>query len=93
MTEAQDESPMSVGTATVRVQGRRTPPSGCPADTLQALTDLDDEIVEDGLPEIRPSVRKESDRIIVSAGAGRGRGPGAGVVPAGAVGGPDAAEG
>ena len=60
-----NESPMSVGTATVRAQGRRTPPSVCLADTLQALAELDDEIVEDGLPEIKPSVRKEAERIIV----------------------------
>ena len=51
-----DESPRSVGTATVRVQERRTPPSGWLADSLQALAELDDEIVEDGLPEIKPSV-------------------------------------
>lgn len=61
-----DESPMSVGTATSGVQGPRTPPSAWLADALEALAELDDEIVEDDLPEIKPSVRKEAERIIVS---------------------------
>ena len=56
---------MSVGHATIGVQGPRTPPSAWLADALQALAELDDEIVEDGLPEIGPSVRKEAERIIV----------------------------
>ena len=56
---------MSVGTATIGVQGPRTPPSAWLADALQALAELDDEIVEDGLPAIKPSVRKEAERIIV----------------------------
>ena len=60
-----DESPMSVGTATIGVQGPRTPPSAWLVDALQALAELDDEIVEDGLPAIKPSVRKEAERIIV----------------------------
>ena len=38
------------------------------ADALQALAELDDEIVEDGLPEIGPSARKEAERIIVGLG-------------------------
>ena len=61
-----DESPMSVGTATIGVQGPRTPPPAWLADARQALAELDDEIVEDDLPEIKPSVRKEAERIIVS---------------------------
>ena len=56
---------MSVGTATIGVQGSRTPPSAWVADALQALAELDDEIVEGGLPEIGPSVWKEAERIIV----------------------------
>ena len=60
-----NESPMAVGTATIGVQRPRTPPSAWLADALQALAELDDEIVEDGLPEIGPSVRKEAERIIV----------------------------
>jgi len=60
-----DESPMSVGAATIGVQGPRTPPSAWLANALQALVGLDDEIAEDGLPEIKPPVRKEAERIIV----------------------------
>ena len=40
-------------------------PSAWLADALQALAELDDEIVEDGLPAIGPSARKEAERIIV----------------------------
>ena len=36
------------------------------ADAPQALAELDDEIVEDGLPEIGPAVRKQAERIIGS---------------------------
>ena len=60
-----DESSRSIGTATIGAQALRTPPSVWLADALQALAELDDEIVEDGLPEIKPSVRKEAERIIV----------------------------
>lgn len=60
-----DESRMSVGARTIGVQGSRTTPSAWLADALQALAELDDEIVEDGLPEIGASVRKEAERIIV----------------------------
>ena len=60
-----DVSPMSVGTATFGVQAPRTPPSAWLTDALRALAELDDEIVEDGLPEIGPSVREEAERIIV----------------------------
>ena len=60
-----DESPTSVGTPAFGVQGPRTSPSAWLADALQALAELDDEIAEDGLPEIGPSVRKEAERIIV----------------------------
>ena len=56
------ESPMSVGTATIGVRAPRTPPSAWLADALQTLAELDDEIVEDGLPEIEPSVREEAER-------------------------------
>ncbi len=60
-----DESPMSVGAATLGVQGPRTPPSAWLAEALQALAELDHEIVEDGLPDTKPCVRKEAERIIV----------------------------
>jgi len=60
-----DESPMSAGTATIGVQGPRTAPSAWLADALHALAELDDEIMEEGLPEIKPSVREEAERIIV----------------------------
>ena len=66
-------SSMSVGTATIGVQGPRTPRSTWLADALRALAELDAEIVEDGLPEIGPSVREEAERIIV----GLARHPGA----------------
>ena len=56
---------MSVGAVTIGVQGSRTPPSAWLADALQALAELDDEIVEDGLPPIGPSARKEAEWIIV----------------------------
>ena len=49
----------------MRDRRARTPPAGWLADALQALAELDDEIVEDGLPEIGPSVRKEAERIVV----------------------------
>lgn len=61
-----EESQMSVGTPTIGVQGPCTPPSAWLADALQALAELDDEVAEDGLPEIKPSVRKEAERIIGS---------------------------
>ena len=60
-----DESRMSVGPARSGVRGSPTPPSAWLADALRALAELDGEIVEDGLPEIGPSVRKEAERIIV----------------------------
>jgi len=60
-----DESPMTVGTVTIGAHGSHTPPSAWLADALQALAELDDEIVEDGLPEVGPSVRKEAERIII----------------------------
>ena len=58
------ESPLSVGTTTIGVQGSRTPPSAWLADALRALAELDDEMVQDGLPDIKPSVRKEAERIV-----------------------------
>ena len=60
-----DEAPTSVGTATIGVRGVAARPSAWLADALQALAELDDEIAEDGLREIGPSVRKEAERIIV----------------------------
>ena len=36
------------------------------ADSLRALAELDDEIVEDGLPQIAPRVRREAARIIAA---------------------------
>ena len=36
------------------------------ADALQTLAEVDDEIAEDGLPEIAPSVRSEAARIIAA---------------------------
>lgn len=56
---------MSVGTAAVGVRESPTPPSAWLAEARQALAELDDEMVEDGLPEIGPSVRREAERIIV----------------------------
>ena len=59
-----DESPTSVGRATIGVQGSRTPPSAWLADALQALAEVNEEISEDGLPVIPPSARMEARRII-----------------------------
>ncbi len=36
------------------------------ADALRALTEVDEEIAEDGLPDIARSARKEAERIIVA---------------------------
>ena len=55
---------MSIGKATIAVQGSRTRPSAWLADALQVLAEVDEEIAEDGLPEIIPSVRTEARRII-----------------------------
>ena len=47
-----DRSPMSVGTPAVGFQRSRRPRSAWLADALRALAEVDDEIAEDGLPEI-----------------------------------------
>ena len=57
---------MSVGKATIGVQGSRTPPFAWLAEALRALAEVNEEIAEDGLPEITPSMRKEAHRIIVA---------------------------
>ena len=48
--------------AVVRGRARRS----VVADALRALAEVDDEIAEDGLPEIAPCVRREAERIIVA---------------------------
>ena len=61
-----DRSPMSIGAPGIPFQRSRRPGSAWLADALRALTEVDDEIAEDGLPDVAPSARKEAERIIVA---------------------------
>ena len=61
-----DGSPMSIGAPTLPFRPSREPMSAWLADALRALTEIDDEIAEDGLPDIAPSARKEAERIIIT---------------------------
>ena len=64
--ELVDESPTSGGKLTGAMFERVLPPkSAWLEDALAALAEVDDEIKEDGLPEINSSARKEAERIIV----------------------------
>ncbi len=64
---APDESPASVGTPTGTTSRElRRPRSTWLADALAALGEVDDEIAEDGLPEVGPTAKKEAERIIVA---------------------------
>lgn len=63
---AAEESPTSGGKLTGAAFERLlTPKSAWLEDALGALAEVDDEITEDGLPEINSSARKEAERIIV----------------------------
>ena len=63
---AADESSTSGGTLTGAVFERLLPPkSAWLEDALGTLAEMDDEVTEDGLPEINSSARKEAERIIV----------------------------
>ncbi len=65
--EAEDESPALSGKLTGAAFKRLLPPkSAWLEDALAVLAEVDDEITEDGLPEINSSARKEAERIIVS---------------------------
>ena len=60
-----DESSTSGGKLTGAVFERSLPPkSAWLEDALGSLAEMDDEITEDGLPEINSSARKEAERII-----------------------------
>ncbi len=61
-----DETQMPVGTPTIGVPGRRTPPSTWLTDALRALQAIDDEIGEDRLPEIGSAARQEAARVITA---------------------------
>ena len=61
-----DGSPMSIGAPALPFRPSREPMSAWLADALRALTEIDDEIVEDGLPDVAPSARKEAERIIIA---------------------------
>ena len=61
-----DESPMSVGAPAVAFQRSPGSTSAWLADARRALAEVDDEIAEDGLPEVAPSARQEAARIIVA---------------------------
>ena len=61
-----DESPMSVGTPAVGFQRSGRPRSAWLTDALRTLAEVDDEIAEDGLPEVNPSAKREAERIIVA---------------------------
>ena len=56
--------PMSHGTLAAGFQPPNRPGADWLSDALQALKEMDDEIAEDGLPEIALSVKKEANRII-----------------------------
>ena len=59
-------SPMSIGAPTPPFRPSRETMSPWLADALRALTEVDDEIAEDGLPDVAPSARKEAERIIIA---------------------------
>ena len=61
-----DGSPMSIGTPALPFRPSRGPMSAWLADALRALTEVDDEIAEDGLPDVASSARKEAERIIIA---------------------------
>ena len=61
-----DGSPMSIGAPALPFRPSREPMSAWLADALRALTEIDDEIAEDGLPDVAPSARKEAERIIIA---------------------------
>lgn len=61
-----DGSPMSVGAPAVAFQRSPRPRFAWLADARRALAEVDDEIAEDGLPEVAPSARQEAERIIVA---------------------------
>ena len=58
--------PMSIWAPAVAFQRSREPRPAWLADALRALAEVDDEIAEDGLPDVAPSARKEAGRIIVA---------------------------
>ena len=61
-----DGSPMSIGAPALPFRRSRGPMSAWLADARRALAEVDDEIAEDGLPEVAPSARQEAERIIVA---------------------------
>ena len=61
-----DGSPMSIGVPVLPFLPSREPRSGWLADALRALAEVDEEIAEDGLPDISASARSEANRIIVA---------------------------
>ena len=61
-----DGSPMSIGAPSLPFRPSREPMSPWLTDALRALTEVDDEIAEDGLPDVAPSARKEAERIIIA---------------------------
>ena len=56
--------PMSVGAPEHGFRRYRGAGSAWLTDALRALSEVDDEIIEDGLPEISPSAKREAERII-----------------------------
>ncbi len=61
-----NESGMSDGTSAEGVQRPRGPRSAWLTDALRALSEMDDEIAENGLPEVSATAKKEAERIIVA---------------------------
>ena len=61
-----DKSPLSVGMPRAGFQHSSVAGSPWLPDALRALAEVDDEIAEDGLPQIGPAARKGAERIIVA---------------------------